>query len=126
MLAPTRDLVAELNRRVRAHRLAFAPEAGPEVALSDGHRASADELSITRQNDRRLRTSASDWVRNGDRWTVLTAPRDGGLRVKNRRSGRTIHLPASYVCDSVELGYATTIHSAQGITGRFPTDPHRC
>ena len=55
-------------------------------------------------------------MKNGDRWTVLTADRDGGLRVQHRRSGRTIQLPASYVRDSVELGYATTIHTAQGIT----------
>jgi ATP-dependent exoDNAse (exonuclease V) alpha subunit len=58
----------------------------------------------------------TDWVKNGDRWTVLTAHRDGGLRVKHRRSGRTLHLPASYVLGSVELGYATTIHTAQGIS----------
>jgi ATP-dependent exoDNAse (exonuclease V) alpha subunit len=116
MLAPTRDLVAELNGRARAHRLASAPTAGPEVALADDNRASAGELIITRRNDRRLRISASDWVKNGDRWTVLTAHRDGRLRVQHRRTGRTIHLPARYVRDSVELGYATTIHTAQGIT----------
>jgi hypothetical protein len=114
MLAPTRDLVAELNRRARAHRLLSAP--GPEVVLADGNRASAGELIITRRNDRRLRTSASDWMKNGDRWTVLTTHRDGGLRVQHRRSGRTIQLPTSYVRDFVELGYATTIHTAQGIT----------
>ncbi len=73
-------------------------------------------MIITRTNDRRLRTSATDWVKNGDRWTVLTAHQDGGLRVKHSRSGRTIHLPASYVRESVELAYATTIHTAQGIT----------
>jgi hypothetical protein len=116
MLAPTRDLVAELNRRARAHRVRSAPAPGPEIALADGNRASAGELIITRRNDRRLRSSASGWVKNGDRWTVLTADRDGGLRVQHRRSGRTIQLPASYVRDSVELGYATTIHTAQGIT----------
>ena len=116
MLAPTRDLVAELNRRARAHRLASAPITGPEIALADGNRASAGELIITRHNDRRLRTSAVDWVKNGDRWIVLTADRDGGLRVQHRRSGRTIQLPTSYVQDWVELGYATTIHAAQGIT----------
>jgi hypothetical protein len=55
-------------------------------------------------------------VKNGDRWTVLTTHRDGGLRVQHRRSGRTIQLPTSYVRDFVELGYATTIHTAQGIT----------
>ena len=48
MLAPTRDLVAELNRRARAHRLASAPTSGPEVILADGNRASAGELIITR------------------------------------------------------------------------------
>ena len=36
MLAPTRDLVAELNRRARAHRLASAPITGPEIRLADG------------------------------------------------------------------------------------------
>ena len=116
MLASTRDLVGELNRRARVHRLAFAPASGPDVILADGNRASAGELIITRRNDRRLRTSVSDWVKNGDRWTVSSVDLDGGLRVKHRRSGRTVHLPASYVRDSVELGYATTIHTAQGIT----------
>jgi conjugative relaxase-like TrwC/TraI family protein len=116
MLAPTRDLVAELNRRARVHRLACAPASGPAVILADGNRATAGELIITRTNNRRLRTSATHWVKNGDRWTVLAADRDGGLWVKHRRSGRSIQLPASYVRASVELGYAITIHSAQGIT----------
>jgi hypothetical protein len=84
--------------------------------LADGNGASAGELIITRHNDRRLRTSATDWVKNGDRWTVLTVNRDGGLRVQHGRSGRTIRLPARYVRDFVELGYTTTIHTAQGIT----------
>jgi hypothetical protein len=116
MLAPTRDLAAVLNRRARAHRLASTPTPGPEVALVDGNRASAGDLIITRTNDRQLRTTATDWVKNGDRWTVSSIDRDGGLRVKHRGSGRTVHLPASYVRNSVELGYAATIHTAQGIT----------
>jgi hypothetical protein len=115
MLAPTRDLVAELNQRARAHRLATTPIPGRQVALAEGNRASAGELIITRSNDRRLRISTSDWVKNGDRWTVVNANRDGGLRVQHRRTG-SIQLPASYVRESVELGYATTIHTAQGIT----------
>ena len=36
--------------------------------------------------------------------------------MQHRRTGPTIQLPASYVRNSVELGYATTIHTAQGIT----------
>jgi hypothetical protein len=116
MLAPTRDLVAQLNQKARAHRLQSGSTSGPEVGLADGNRASAGELIITRRNDRRLRTAANDWVKNGDRWIVLNVDRDSGLRVRHGRSGRTINLPANYVRDFVELGYATTIHAAQGIT----------
>ena len=69
MLAPTRDLVAELNRRARHHRLnGDVPDA--VVQLADGNQASAGDMIITRRNDRRLRLTATDWVKNGDRWTI--------------------------------------------------------
>ena len=42
--------------------------------------------------------------------------RTGGLRVRHVRTGRTVTLPAGYVQESVELGYATTVHTAQGVT----------
>jgi hypothetical protein len=58
----------------------------------------------------------TDWVKNGDRWTILNLTRPGGLRLRHARSGRTVTLPAAYVQSSVELGYATTVHSAQGVT----------
>ena len=69
MLAPTRNLVADLNRRARAHRLNHSPAAS-EVRLADGNQASAGDVIITRSNDRRLRLTATDWVKNGDRWTI--------------------------------------------------------
>jgi ATP-dependent exoDNAse (exonuclease V) alpha subunit len=62
MLAPSRQLVTELNRRARAHRLDHSP-AGSEVALADGNQASVGDVIITRSNDRRLRLSATDWVK---------------------------------------------------------------
>ena len=42
----------------------------PEVRLADGNRASVGDVIITRTNDRRLRITATDWVKNGDRWTI--------------------------------------------------------
>jgi conjugative relaxase-like TrwC/TraI family protein len=72
MLAPTRELVAELNRRARAHRLDHSPAAS-EVSLADGNRASVGDVIITRSNDRRLRLTATDWVKNGDRWIITTS-----------------------------------------------------
>jgi conjugative relaxase-like TrwC/TraI family protein len=115
MLAPTRHLVAELNRRARDHRLGNVP-AGREVYLADGNRASVGELIITRSNDRRLRLTATDWVKNGDRWTITHVGQQGDLSVRHTRSRRTVRLPADYVRTSTGLGYATTIHAAQGVT----------
>ena len=59
--------------------------------------------------------SGTDWVKNGDRWTV-TGVRDGALTVRHRDSGLTHLLPAEYVAAHVELGYASTVHTAQGLT----------
>ena len=41
-----------------------------EVRLADGNQASVGDVIITRSNDRRLRLTATDWVKNGDRWTI--------------------------------------------------------
>ena len=117
MLAPTRDLVAVLNARARADRLlAESPAVGREVTLADGNRASAGDTIITRANERRLVISASDWVKNGDRWTVTKVHRGGALDVQHLRTARHVILPAAYVAVSAELGYAATVHGAQGVT----------
>jgi conjugative relaxase-like TrwC/TraI family protein len=115
MLAPIRELVAELNRRARYQRLGNVP-AGQEVRLGDGNRASFGDVIITRRNDRRLRLSATDWVKNGDRWTITHVESGGGLTVRHNRSHLTVQLPLDYVRTSTSLGYATTIHSAQGVS----------
>jgi AAA domain len=115
MIAPTRNLVAELNARARAHRLNHSP-AVSEVSLADGNRASVGDLIITRTNDRRLRLTATEWVKNGDRWTITAVSNNGGLTVRHTRSHLIIRLPADYVRESTSLGYATTIHTAQGVS----------
>ena len=115
MLAPTRELVAELNRQARDHRLnGDVPNA--VVRLADGNQASAGDVIITRSNDRRLRLTATDWVKNGDRWTITRIGLSGDLTVRHNRSQLTVRLPLDYVRTSTGLGYATTIHSAQGVS----------
>jgi hypothetical protein len=86
------------------------------VALADGNLASVGDLVITRRNHRQLRVGAHDWVKNGDRWTITALTVTGGLRATHIRTGRVVTLPAGYVAESTELGYATTVHAAQGIT----------
>jgi ATP-dependent exoDNAse (exonuclease V) alpha subunit len=85
MLAPTRELVAELNHRARTDRLTNRPP-DADVTLADGNRASIGELIITRSNDRQLRLTATDWVKNGDRWTVQAITVSGDLDVQHLRN----------------------------------------
>jgi DNA primase catalytic core len=120
LLAPTRDLVSRLNARARADRLcatspgAASPDA--EVTLVDGNRASVGDVIVTRRNDRTLLLSPTDWVKNGDRWTITGLNPDGSVRARHHGSTAVVTLPAAYVAEHVELGYATTVHGAQGMT----------
>jgi len=92
-----------------------------EASLADGTRASAGDFIITRRNDRSLRGRDGSWVKNGDRWVVRHVDHNGDLHVaraahRARRVGKALKLPAHYVGEHVQLGYASTIHGAQGAT----------
>ena len=91
------------------------------MPLHDGTAAGVGDVVVTRNNDRHLTTSDGLWVKNGDRWQVTSRFEDGSLAVRRLRRnsapyGQAIVLPAGYVRDQVELGYATTVHRAQGST----------
>jgi AAA domain len=116
MLAPTRDLVADLNRRARNHRLNGDVPNAVVQQLADGNQATAGDVIITRSNDRRLRLTATDWVKNGDRWTITGIGSNGDLKVRHNRSRLTVRLPADYIRESTGLGYASIIHAAQGVS----------
>jgi ATP-dependent exoDNAse (exonuclease V) alpha subunit len=114
MLAPSRRQVADLNRQARALvRERHYP--GREVTLADGNQAGVGDLIITRRNDRRL-ASGHSWVRNGDRWTITGLGDDGAIQARHLRTAMPVTLPGDYVAGAVELGYATTMHAAQGVT----------
>ncbi|EON22136.1 DNA primase catalytic core [Nocardioides sp. CF8] len=118
LIAPTRDLVAELNTRARNDRVAGLSEEqiGRVLTLADHTLVSAGDRVITRENDRRLAISRTNWVKNGDRWHVRSVNDDGSLTVVHGKLGKVITLPADYVSTTVQLGYATTVHGAQGVT----------
>ncbi|WP_277499869.1 MobF family relaxase [Nocardioides sp. ChNu-99] len=126
MIAATNDDVTALNRLARLHRLTgpdnaphqahTSPAGPPAVALAAGLEASAGDTIVTRRNERTLTVTATDFVKNGDRWTVQRVLCDGGLRARHHGTGRTITLPADYVARDVDLGYATTVYGAQGQT----------
>ncbi|GLB85603.1 MULTISPECIES: MobF family relaxase [Mycobacterium] len=124
LLAPTNELVAQLNERARLDRLTAAgtdastPKAAATVTLADGLTASAGDIIATRKNARWIRTtSRGGWVKNGHRWTIRTVHDDGSLTVVPLRGrATTVRLPARYVTTNTTLGYACTINAAQGMT----------
>ena len=71
---------------------------------------------MTLENDRRIKTSRGDYVRNGSRWFVTGVASDGSLSVVSRDHAGSATLPAEYVREHVALGYAVTVHKAQGQT----------
>lgn len=115
MLAPTREQVAALNAAARTARLE-GHRPGRQVELADRNNGSLGDTVITRRNNRDLASSDTAWVRNGDRWRITVVHRDGSIDVQHLRNHNQLTLSADYVAESVELGYATTIHAAQGVT----------
>ena len=138
LIAETHQDLTVLNGRARAD-LILNKTLNPdrEVELRDGTAAGVGDTIITRLNNRNLRTLAGrDWVRNGDIWTVTAVGDDGTITIardygtgttvrddgtitaprRGRRLGGSILLPAAYVAEHVDLGYAVTAYRAQGIT----------
>jgi conjugative relaxase-like TrwC/TraI family protein len=118
MLAQQNTTVAELNARAQAFRMSQGIVTGKESAqLRDGLAAHAGDTVVTRVNNSKLKVSSGrDIVKNGDLWTVEKTHRDGTLSVIHQGTGGKITLPKEYVINAVELGYASTIHRAQGMT----------
>ncbi len=121
MIAPTLDMVSELNTRARAARIARIAAAGgltgPERDLRRGEKVSAGDLIVTKKNKRTLSLGGTDFVRNNYRWTVEQVHRDGSITATELTRGVTRTLPAWYVDKGwVRLGYAHTEASVQGMT----------
>ncbi|MBL0886192.1 relaxase domain-containing protein [Myceligenerans sp. I2] len=119
LIADTTEQVRTLNERAQAeHLLTATGRLGRESVLHDGTHAVRGETVITRRNRRDLRDSTGRYVRNGDRWTLTAVHRDGSVKVRRHgyRHAPSVTLPAEYVAEHLELGYAVTTHRAQGIT----------
>lgn len=118
MIASTNETVGKLNDLAQAHAMERGhvyPEHG-SVRLHNEARAHVGDVVVTRQNARRLTVnSGQDFVKNGDLWRVVGLE-DGMLTVQHLEHGGKVTLPAAYAAQNVELGYAATIHRAQGAT----------
>ncbi|HEX3611742.1 MAG TPA: MobF family relaxase [Sporichthyaceae bacterium] len=134
LLAQDRNTVKVLNMRARTDRLAGGQVHGTEATLHDGTSCAPGDWITTRQNDRRIPIPGGGYIRNGAGWTITAVYPDGSIDATPRTDENTaqrptgagarsrehlprpVRLPARYVAYHVELGYASTIHRAQGAT----------
>jgi hypothetical protein len=121
MIAHDIATVAELNRRARQARINTGHVARDAVPLADGLDAAVGDVVVTRHNDRRLRLVDGEWVRNRDHWTVTGTHQDGSMTVRHADNHGQVVLPAAYVAEHVELGYASTAVVGTSCRGSSPT-----
>jgi hypothetical protein len=115
LMANSTDTVAQLNRLAQHTRTKTGEldANAPSMRIGDGWILEGDEV-VTRRNDRTLRTDRGLMVKNRDHWTITTIHPDHSVTLTGRTG--TIRLPAQYVAEDLELGYAQTSHATQGRT----------
>jgi conjugative relaxase-like TrwC/TraI family protein len=123
LLAADAHTVEVLNTRAHNDRVADGIVTDTGYTTPDGTPIGVGDRVLTRANNRRL-PAGTGFVRNGDLWDVTAIAPDGALTVTPiARPGSVlpagrgqVTLPAAYVAEHVDLGYASTTHRAQGIT----------
>jgi conjugative relaxase-like TrwC/TraI family protein len=132
LIAADTDTVRELNARIRLDNITTGRATAAGVELRDGTTAGVGDRITTRRNDRAQRLPDGGHVRNGATFTVTAVHADGSLDAvptraeannqdREERRGAaaasgSVRLPADYVAEHVELGYAITAHRAQSTT----------
>ncbi|MEV7652095.1 hypothetical protein AB0P22_11770, partial [Kocuria marina] len=118
LIATDNATVTDLNARAQAARIATGAldASGESVVLRDGLTAHAGDVVVTRRNDRTLQLNGGrDFVKNNDVWTVEKVGADTAT-LRHTGHGGKITLDADYLSKHTQLGYAATVHRAQGAT----------
>lgn len=114
--APTLSLVGEINTEIAARRHQ-AGETGDMVQGAGAVTIRVGDIVATRRNHRRIVASDGQWVRNGDRWVITGADKEGAVTARRLdNEDVTVVLPAAYAADHLDLGYATTQTRVQSLT----------
>jgi hypothetical protein len=115
LMANSTDTVARLNDLAQHTRIEAGEldPAASRLGVSDEWILMGDEV-VTRRNDRTVRTDRGLMIKNRDHWTITRMHPNRSVTLTGRTG--TIRLPADYVAEYLELGYAQTSHATQGRT----------
>ena len=112
----TNDHVDAINTAVHDHRRQLGQLGDTRLALGDGFELAVGDVITTRRNERFLRTTMGESVRNRDYWSIDDIGADGSLSVTRIDGHGSVTLPAAYVAEHVQLGYAATEPGKQSDT----------
>ena len=122
LICDTWDMAEALNRRLHDR---FASDR-PTVTVARDQPVTVGDNIMSRSNNITIRVHPSpdtqdhdrpDQVRNGNRWRVIALDPDTNRIAAERLSDRArVIFNSDYVANHITLGYAATVHSAQGVT----------
>lgn len=121
MIATRRVDVAALNEAAQQARM----EAGElnttaTTTAREGVSVYVGDVIVSRKNEGTIKLNGGEAdgrrIYNGDLWRVERINEDGSLQAVHVANGGRVDMPAAYVSESTELGYATTVHRSQGLT----------
>jgi len=120
LVCDTREMCDALNRRLH-DRLSVE---GPTARAARDQMIRAGDIVLSRHNDTRIPLQAApgfdrepDEVRNGNRWRVVGVDEDTNRVTAQRLTDHArVVFGGDYLREHVHLGYAVTVHSAQGVT----------
>jgi conjugative relaxase-like TrwC/TraI family protein len=133
IICDTWDIADAINQRLHHH---FTAADAPSVAVARDQHVRAGDLILSRHNDATLAVEPSnqhrrgdriDQVRNGNRWQVVAVDAKNKRIAAERLTDRARAIFAGdYLREHITLGYAGTVHSAQGMTIGNSTTPGVC
>lgn len=115
VMASDNETVDAINQAVQDSRIqAGQLDTTTTAAGRDGAVLHVGDVVTTRRNHR-----GEDYsVANRENWTIRDVAEDGAVTITGGIDQRTEQIPAEYAAEHVTLGYASTIHGAQGVTAR--------
>jgi conjugative relaxase-like TrwC/TraI family protein len=121
LVCDTWEMVDALNRRL--HDALIRP--GPTVTAARDLQIGVGDIVMSRSNDITIDVLPAvnqardgvDQVRNGNRWRVAGIdPHTNRIAAERLSDGARAVFEGDYLTDHITLGYAATVHSAQGVT----------
>jgi ATP-dependent exoDNAse (exonuclease V) alpha subunit len=121
LICDTTEVADALNRRIQRQNLSAT---APTVTGARGHRVGVRDIVLSRRNDPDIALTQPrdndmrpDSIRNGNRWRVAAVDTESNrLAAERLGDGARVVFDGTYLREHVTLGYAVTVHSAQGTT----------